>query len=375
MINKAIKYLSNIPGWRTNRKIVVIESDDWGSIRMSSHEAFKSLVSKGFPIENDHYNINDGLESYTDVLGVMEVLDKFKDSNNRSAVFTGLNVVANPDFDGIEKNRFSQYEYENVNVSYSRHHRHFGVKELWKEGVDKRIFVPEFHGREHLNVGFWMDDLSKGKSYTRMAFNKRVTGIPPVFSGNKIRDYQAAFNIESMCDVERQKEIIADGIQLFKEVHGYQPVFFVPTNGPFNTQLEFTAFQHGIKYLGIPKIHSEPLGNGKFKKHFRYLGKKGESQLVYLTRNAFFEPSSIETSKNVDWVDSCLNQIEIAFTMKKPAIISSHRVNYIGWLNEHNRSRSLFQLEELLKSILKKWPDVEFFTSSELGEIIKDSQK
>ena len=24
----------NIPGWTTNRKIIVIESDDWGSIRM-----------------------------------------------------------------------------------------------------------------------------------------------------------------------------------------------------------------------------------------------------------------------------------------------------------------------------------------------------
>jgi hypothetical protein len=27
--------LSNLPGWRTNRHIIVMESDDWGSIRMS----------------------------------------------------------------------------------------------------------------------------------------------------------------------------------------------------------------------------------------------------------------------------------------------------------------------------------------------------
>ena len=32
--------LLNIPGCRTNRHIVVIESDDWGSIRMPSKEVY-----------------------------------------------------------------------------------------------------------------------------------------------------------------------------------------------------------------------------------------------------------------------------------------------------------------------------------------------
>lgn len=36
MLRTVIKNFSNLPGWRTNRKIVVIESDDWGSIRMPS---------------------------------------------------------------------------------------------------------------------------------------------------------------------------------------------------------------------------------------------------------------------------------------------------------------------------------------------------
>ncbi|NTW32234.1 MAG: hypothetical protein HGB12_06370 [Bacteroidetes bacterium] len=34
---------SNIPGWRTDRKILVIESDDWGSIRMPSKETYSGL--------------------------------------------------------------------------------------------------------------------------------------------------------------------------------------------------------------------------------------------------------------------------------------------------------------------------------------------
>lgn len=58
--------VSNIPGWRTNRHIVVIESDDWGSIRMSSLENFERMLKAGMREDRNHYNTNDALESNTD---------------------------------------------------------------------------------------------------------------------------------------------------------------------------------------------------------------------------------------------------------------------------------------------------------------------
>ena len=45
----------NIPGWRTNRHIVVIESDDWGSIRMPSKEVYDKLKTYGRKVENCCY--------------------------------------------------------------------------------------------------------------------------------------------------------------------------------------------------------------------------------------------------------------------------------------------------------------------------------
>ena len=38
--------LINIRGWRTNRKIVVIESDDWGTLRTPCKGVFTRLSSK-----------------------------------------------------------------------------------------------------------------------------------------------------------------------------------------------------------------------------------------------------------------------------------------------------------------------------------------
>jgi hypothetical protein len=45
-------------------------------------------------------------------------------------------------------------------------------------------------------------------------------------------------------------------------------------------------------------------------------------------------------------------------------------VNYIGALDENNRTRGLKQLDELLSAVTKNWPDVEFITSDQLGDII-----
>ena len=70
---------SNIPGWRTKRHIVVIESDDWGSIRMSSKESFERLRAAGIPVDKSHYNINDALECNQDLEELFNVLVRYKD--------------------------------------------------------------------------------------------------------------------------------------------------------------------------------------------------------------------------------------------------------------------------------------------------------
>ena len=36
-LNRIKQNVVNIPGWSTSRKIVVFESDDWGSIRVRSN--------------------------------------------------------------------------------------------------------------------------------------------------------------------------------------------------------------------------------------------------------------------------------------------------------------------------------------------------
>jgi hypothetical protein len=120
--------------------------------------------------------------------------------------------------------------------------------------------------------------------------------------------------------------------------------------------------------LSVSKIQDEPQGEGRPKKSLHWPGQKNKTGLTYITRNCFFEPGQ----PGQDWNDSCLSEISTAFMWRKPAIICSHRVNYIGALYEDNRKNGLAQLSLLLRSIMKSWPDTEFITSAELGEIISN---
>ncbi|MBK8852991.1 MAG: hypothetical protein IPN10_02550 [Saprospiraceae bacterium] len=121
----------------------------------------------------------------------------------------------------------------------------------------------------------------------------------------------------------------------------------------------------GLSYQYIPN----PGGN--YKRKYHYTGQINKWGQRYLVRNVFFEPSLLP---QIDWVNKCLQEIEIAFRMKKAAIIGSHRVNFIGSIVPENSSVNLRLFENLLIQILKKWPDVQFITSGELTDILNKKE-
>ncbi|WP_246392247.1 hypothetical protein [Microbacter margulisiae] len=361
--------MSNIPGWRTKRKIVVIESDDWGSVYMPDKKSLEALKTKGVPLTT-HYVNNDTLESNEDMEMLFDVLRNHKDATGRAVVMTGVNVVANPDFEKISANGFTKYEYE----LFTETAKHFPgcdrIYDLWQQGIRERLLVPVFHGREHLNVQRWMRLLQKENETVRLAFEYGMSALSKGLHDERLPDLRAAFDIDTPNDLPYLHAVIITGMNAFEKLFGYRSSFFIPTNGPFNNSLEEITASEGVKYIGTGKIQSEPLGDGKYKKHFRYIGKCNKHGQIYLTRNCFFEPNSWEQARDWDWVSACLKEIDIAFHCHKPATISSHRVNYMGTIHSENRANGLKKLDILLSEIIKRWPEVEFMTSMELGDLI-----
>jgi hypothetical protein len=367
--NTILRNLRNIPGWQTRKKLIVFESDDWGSIRMPSINSFERLEKSGLDLRSadaERYNLNDTLATSHDLESLFEVLSNAKDTNGNCAVFTPVTIVANPDFQKIIDSGFQEYFYEPFTLTLKRYPGCERSFDLWKEGIERKLFMPQMHGREHLNVSAWMKALQSGEENTLSAFKEGMWGFVPVKYPEV--DYQAAFLLTNPGELEYQKSMITEGLQLFDKLFGYRAEYFVPPNGSFNNSLNKTLVENGIKFRSTSKIQNEPLGFDKWRKVYHYLGQKEKNGIRYITRNCFFEPSQ----EGKDWIDSCLNDIKIAFRWHKPAIISSHRLNYIGALNPVNRDNGLRQLSGLLKEIIRNWPDVEFVTTPQLGALMNE---
>jgi hypothetical protein len=353
----------NIPGWHTPRKIVVIESDDWGSIRMPSTEVYSKFLSAGYDLAGSNYNKLDTLESNEDLLSLFDVLTSFTDFKGNHPALTANFVVCNPDFRRIREADFIDYYYEPVTETLKRYPGRDQVQALWRRGISEKIFYPQFHSREHVNIVRWMEALRKRTPNMMFTFENETT-----FSGDGDYNFMEVLDYNTTADLDLMRESLADGLDIFESIFGYRSSSFIPPCYTWSSALEEALHIGGVRYMQGLLIQQVPTGKfGHYKRKYHFLGDRNKFGQYYLVRNCFFEPS---LSSQSDEVDRCLARIAIAFRWHKPAVISSHRINYIGALDGSNRDRSLAMLKRLLNAIIRKWPDVEFLTSDKLGDLI-----
>ena len=364
------KNLSNAIGWTTRRKIVVIESDDWGSIRTRSKKDYDAMLAKGLEVDRSNFTKFDCLESNSDLENLFDLLYKHKDSTGRPAVFTPMCIMANPDFNKIRDNGFKKYYYERVDNTIEAYPNHNKVITLWKEGISKRLFVPGFHGREHLNVCRWMKNIKDNNPGAMIAFEHESMGAT-WYKNHSIPEYLGAFHTHSETELEQLKNILKDGIDIFDEICGFKPTHFIAPNMEPRIELDKVLSDNGIYVQTMSKLRKFPKNNDKYGFELNWMGKLNKEKQRIITRNCHFEPS--DPRKN-DWVISCIEEISNAFKYKKPAIVSTHRVNYIGSISQGNADKGLKELDKLVTTIIEKWPAVEFMTSTEWGLIIKRSK-
>jgi len=369
MFQQLKRRLINLPGWHTKRKLVVIDSDDWGSIALPSLQVFENLKDSGLNIEKNPYLNYDSLASEKDLISLFTILTRFKDKNGNYPVFTVNTVVANPDFDKIQESGFREYHYEYFTETLKHYPQHEKSFKLWEHGIQQRIFFPQFHAREHLNISYWMKSLQQGHKQIREGFINKYYILdnathPDIkyscTSAHYPKDQQESFEIESY---------IRDGLRIFEQIFGYKSRSFTGTGYIWESRIERMLKDEGVRYLKGLIIQRDPIiGSDKFRKKYHYTGQTNKLGQIHLVRNVFFEPALTKNKEKC--VLDCLDRIDTAFNSKKPAVISTHRINYIGYIFEDFRDNNLKLLDILLTQLLRRHPDVEFLNSDELGEVI-----
>lgn len=378
MLNKIRSELArhdvNRKGFKTDRKIIVIESDDWGAIRMPNREVFEQLESWGYEVSKCPYASNDSLASEADLEMLFGLLASFKDKTGNKPVITANCVTANPDFQKIVDSGYEKYFWEPITETFKRYPSHLNCFTMWEKGLEQKLFYPQFHGREHVNWKYWLKELRNPNSAHRKIFPFNTWTLKATESGANKINLQAALDTEDYNDLDHQKAYLRVGAVLFEELFGFKSESYIATNFIIHTDLLETLHELGVKYIQGMKYQKHPILNNSKREMVRhYMGEKNALGQTFLVRNCVFEPS--QKSDGFDNVGECLKDIQNAFFWKKPAIITAHRLNFIGYINPDNRDRNLRMFSELLSQILKKWPDAEFMTSPQLGKLINERKE
>ena len=242
-----VKKISNWPALKTNRKLIIFMSDDWGSMRIKSLQDQQELIKKGLII-NNRFDQFDTLESNKDMEGLFEILLKHKDGKGNHPIITAVTNVGNPDFKRIQENNFQQYFHESIDESYKRNVGSDKVLELAKHGIQEKIYVPQFHGREHLQVNWWMQELQNENSFSRLAFENHFFFFPSEYiqTNRRNRDFAAAFDVWNQNDIDTQKEILKSGLSIFENLFRYRAKVFTPPALFYNPAIEKTLVKEEV---------------------------------------------------------------------------------------------------------------------------------
>ncbi len=375
MLLNQIKFNSkNLLGWKTKRKLVAFSVDDYGNVRLASREAGEKIKASGLssPSKFDQY---DCLETRRDLEMLFEALSSVSDTSGNHAVFTLLTVPCNIDFEKMAENDFYDYHYELLPQTYEKlssidPKAYLGAWKLWKQGISEGLIVPQFHGREHFNLKVFEEKLKARDRILLTSLQNRSNAFVRE-SGYSTINYTASFQFWDFSENDLLKEIISDGLKCFEIVFGRNATEFNAPGGFENSILHKPLYDKGIKYLYTGRIRKEHQGFGNFKtsKNIFFTGKRNALGQIFIVKNCVFEPTE---ERGFDWINYTMKEVEAAFRWNRPAIISAHRVNFSGHIDEKNRELGINSLMKLLKRIINRWPDVEFMHTTKLLDCLEE---
>jgi hypothetical protein len=362
--------------FRTTSKIVVFESDDWGLDGIVSRRLYDALAAEGLIDTGDRFN-RCGRESVEDLEMLYETLAGFSDSAGRPPALTANFVMANPDFEAVSDSGFTRYSWIPIDDA-TRAPREAGLLGKYQEGLRRGLFRPQYHGRDHIGAESWLQALQRGDPRAHAGLRHGV----PMSSHSRFLENEYTENDGGrMTPLPRGaiREKVHEGMALFDRVFGMPSLTSIAPAYLWSEDVEWALRQEGVRCMQAGSHQLLPCVDGPSPIDVRHeLGEQGSTGVAYLVRNCQFEPSR----DGEPAVGECLSAIGFAFARGLPAIIDSHRVNYVGAVDPASRDRNLRSLRDLIQGILRCFPAVRFATSDQLagpllardGEAARDAQ-
>jgi hypothetical protein len=352
---KVDRFIYNRSHVRFADQIVVIESDDWGMKRNPCADVVARYGTPGAWANEEN-------ENQTDLKDLFDVLGAFRDQSKRPACMTANFVVANPDYDAMEKSGFTKYVDRFIDETTPKE-----ILDAYREGIKKHVFYPQYHGRRHFSANAFVADLKENGSGARDLMKAGCYGAASLIKGQNWRYHSEYFdwNQNKPVAVEQVLEDLKASNAFFEKQFGFTSKSTIPPHYIFTDETEKAWREAGIRFVQGTGYCLKRNGNNRTV-HAHYMGRKSNQGLTYLTRTIKFEPR--EGRENQGLLPAFEN-VPVFTKLGIPIVIDTHRINYTGTF----KKRALIELGKLLEFLTEYHPV--FLTSVELGEAIENGGK
>ncbi len=341
--------------WK-NHPTVVFESDDWGACEHAPTPCEWERQRAATPPEALRPYHNAKLETPAEVARLADLLAAHRDAEGRPTQFTAFTCMANPDFEAIAANGFTQYIDRFVDEGFPPPWPGEGVVAAWRQAMERGVWAPEFHTRfHHTHGGDWLALLREPGSVARARFEAAIY--------NQERHYPE-YRAMSPAEIDAW---VAPAIAAFERTFGIAPSAGVTSDATAEVEAAWAA--HGVRTFCLRNFsipgdapiiyHTKPWNNQDATTPMGAWNP--ETDVIYLARNIFFEPAFDPAYS----FDTLLDHVRQVWARNEPAIFSTHRLNFVNY-DEALAQRGLRELERML-AVLTQEPRLRFMSTREVA--------
>lgn len=342
-------------GYRFDRPLLLIHSDDWGRVGVRDWDAFDQLCAAGIPLGNNPYDFY-SLETAEDVGALQELLVRHRDSAGRCARVVMNFVTANLDFPQMAEANFRQVFLRSLQDGFPGGWKRPGLIESYRSGIALGVFHPGLHGTSHFCPSAVNRALADNGKRAELLTTLWRAETPYIFHlmpwiGYEYWDGELPPD-DRQLDAAKQMELIRMGYENFVRLFGSAPASACAPGyrSDRNTRRAWRA-------AGINVAQNGP---GRLR-----LPSFSEEGVLNLYRNINFEPA---TDKKFS-VEGALRAAGQCFERGAPAIVSMHSINLHSTLKNY-RASTLNCLDRFLTALENAYPDLLYVHDAELFEMV-----
>lgn len=331
---------------KTDAKLVVIESDDWGLQRATSNASLEWVASK-YGKENFTRWTTDALETTEDLGLLFDLLKSYKNDFLYAPIITANYITHNFDYDSKDK-----LQLKPIEISIKQENPE--LYQMVLSGMKDKVFHPQLHGYCHFNFALL-------QNYFNSEEGKEEYANDYFLAKSTIKSHLTYLEGESIKANSNFIDQLGKAQEVFFKTFGFYSESFIPPRHIIDRNLVRELGNYHIKFLQGGNV----LLNSNSRRYYVPFYSKFLAQ-SWLARNC-----RLDSHRDYNFgADQCINKIEIAFRNKLPAVIDTHRVNYSGCFTPVERDKSLEELKKVLNYLKQKHPEVLFISSDKVMDYI-----